>query len=138
MKEAARADYDAVKDAHAVGTVVYHLLEGWSWVDSLYFCTACVTTVGFGDLTPTSDAARLFTVVYIFAGIAVIGTFLDARSQGARHRGVEGQAGPQGDGRGRHGQLGRPRGRTSEGRSAPEVRRPPCEARPPSRTTRIG
>ena len=36
----------------AVGTVVYQLLEDWSWVDSLYFSTVAVTTVGFGDLTP--------------------------------------------------------------------------------------
>jgi len=62
-----------------VGTIVYHFLEGWSWIDSFYFCTVAVTTVGFGDLAPTSDAAKLFTVVYIFAGIAIVGTFLDAR-----------------------------------------------------------
>ena len=63
----------------AVGTVVYHFLEGWSWVDSFYFCTVAVTTVGFGDIAPTSDAAKLFTVAYIVTGIAIVGTFLDAR-----------------------------------------------------------
>ena len=62
-----------------VGTVVYHSLEGWSWVDSFYFCSVAVTTVGFGDLAPTSDAAKLFTVAYIFAGIAIVGTFLNTR-----------------------------------------------------------
>ena len=38
-----------------------------------------VTTVGFGDITPTTDASKLFTVVYILAGISIIGTYLDAR-----------------------------------------------------------
>lgn len=67
------------------GTVVYHLLEGWSWVDSFYFSTVCVTTVGFGDLTPSSDAAKLFTVAYIFAGISIVGKALDVRM---KHHGV--------------------------------------------------
>ena len=61
----------------ATGTVVYHYLENWSWVDSLYFSSVAVTTVGFGDLTPTSDGAKLFTVAYIFAGIAIITSYIN-------------------------------------------------------------
>ena len=41
----------------AVGTVTYHLLEGWSFLDSLYFSVVTLATVGFGDLTPTTDLA---------------------------------------------------------------------------------
>lgn len=63
----------------AVGTVVFSLLEDWSIVDSLYFSVVTTTTVGFGDLTPDTDGAKLFTVVYIVFGISIIGTFLDAR-----------------------------------------------------------
>ncbi|MEA1902244.1 MAG: potassium channel family protein [Actinomycetota bacterium] len=62
-----------------VGTVVYHYIEGWSWVDALYFSTVAVTTVGFGDLAPSTDGSKLFTVVYILSGIAIIATFLRAR-----------------------------------------------------------
>ena len=29
-----------------VGTVVYKLLEDWSWVDAVYFSVVAVTTVG--------------------------------------------------------------------------------------------
>ena len=61
----------------ATGTVVYHYLEDWSWVDSFYFSAVAVTTVGFGDLTPTTDGAKLFTVAYIFAGIAVITSYIN-------------------------------------------------------------
>lgn len=61
------------------GTVVYRFLEGWSWVDSLYFSTVAVTTVGFGDLVPTSDGAKLFTVVYLLSGIAIITAYLNVR-----------------------------------------------------------
>jgi hypothetical protein len=61
----------------ATGTVVYHYLEDWSWVDSFYFSAVAVTTVGFGDLTPTTDGAKLFTVAYIFAGIAIITSYIN-------------------------------------------------------------
>ena len=63
----------------AVGTVVYRLLEDWSWVDSMYFSVVAVTTVGFGDLTPSTDASKLFTILYILSGITIITTFLRMR-----------------------------------------------------------
>jgi hypothetical protein len=62
-----------------VGTVAYRLLEDWSWVDALYFSVVAVTTVGFGDLTPTTDASKLFTVLYILTGISIITAYLHAR-----------------------------------------------------------
>ncbi len=63
----------------ALGTVVYHLLEDWSWIDSLYFSSVAVSTVGFGDLVPTRDISKLFTILYIFTGIAIITSFLNVR-----------------------------------------------------------
>jgi hypothetical protein len=65
--------------ALGTGTVVYHILEGWSWVDSFYFSSVAVTTVGFGDLTPTRDVSKLLTVFYIFSGIGIITAFINAR-----------------------------------------------------------
>ena len=55
-----------------LGTVVYRLLEDWSWVDAFYFSVVAVTTVGFGDLTPTRDASKLFSVVYIVVGVSLV------------------------------------------------------------------
>ena len=62
----------------ATGTVVYHYVEDWSWVDSFYFSSVALTTVGFGDLVPTTDASKLFTVFYIFSGISIVGAALSA------------------------------------------------------------
>jgi hypothetical protein len=76
----------------AVGTVVYRLLEDWSWVDSLYFSVVAVTTVGFGDLTPSTDASKLFTVVYILSGITIITTFLRLRMSRRGSRMAENRA----------------------------------------------
>jgi hypothetical protein len=59
----------------AAGTVVYSALEGWTLVDSLYFSVVTLATVGFGDLTPTTDIAKLFTVGYIIIGIGILAAF---------------------------------------------------------------
>ena len=53
----------------AVGTVAFHYMEGWSWVDSFYFSAIAGTTVGFGDLHPTTDASKMFSVAYIFFAV---------------------------------------------------------------------
>jgi hypothetical protein len=59
----------------ATGTVVYSALEGWTPIDSLYFSVVTLATVGFGDLTPTTDVAKLFTVGYIIFGIGILAAF---------------------------------------------------------------
>jgi voltage-gated potassium channel len=58
-----------------VGTVVYHVLEGWSFLDSLYFSVVTLATVGYGDLHPTTDLAKLFTIGYILVGIGILAAF---------------------------------------------------------------
>lgn len=63
----------------AAGTVIFSLLEDWSIVDSFYFSVVTATTVGFGDITPDTEPAKLFTVVYIIFGISMIGTFLNTQ-----------------------------------------------------------
>jgi voltage-gated potassium channel len=51
---------------------VYSTVEGWSVVDAFYFSVTTLTTVGLGDLAPTTTMGKLFTVVYIFAGLGII------------------------------------------------------------------
>ena len=63
--------------ALVVGTVVYRLLEDWGWVDSFYFSVITLTTVGYGDLSPSTQASKLFTVVYVVSGISLIGAYLN-------------------------------------------------------------
>jgi len=61
-------------------TIMYRLLEGWSWVDSFYFSVVAVSTVGFGDIRRSTDASKLFTVVCVLGGISIITTYLHART----------------------------------------------------------
>ncbi|QYJ67774.1 potassium channel family protein [Flavobacterium litorale] len=60
-----------------IGTIAYHFIEGWSYVDSLYFSVVTLTTIGFGDFAPQTDEGKLFTVLYIIMGIGVILTFIN-------------------------------------------------------------
>lgn len=59
-----------------LGTVFYHYVEGWSWVDAYYFCVVTLATIGYGDFIPQSDFAKLFTTVYIFVGIGILTAFV--------------------------------------------------------------
>ena len=54
-----------------IGTVVYRFIEDWNWTQSFYFSVVTITTVGYGDLQPTSDASRLFTAFYILVGVTI-------------------------------------------------------------------
>ena len=58
------------------GAVFYRTVEGWRWLDAFYFTIITLTTVGYGDLAPQSDAAKLFTMFYILVGLGIIGSFV--------------------------------------------------------------
>lgn len=66
----------------ATGTLFYHDIEGWTWLNSVYFSVTTLATVGFGDLAPHTDAGKIFTMVYIFVGI---GVFLGLINAAADH-----------------------------------------------------
>ena len=73
------------------GVLVYHWLEGWSYIDALYFCVVSLATVGYGDFTPTTPLARLFTIFYLINGIAILLALFD-RLRVVRARSIEGPA----------------------------------------------
>ena len=60
-----------------IGTLVYHFVEGWSYIDSIYFSVVTLTTIGFGDFAPKTDVGKIFTILYIIAGIGMILSFIN-------------------------------------------------------------
>ncbi len=75
----------------AVGTIAYVLIEQWTVLDALYFCVVTLATVGFGDLHPTTDLGKLFTIGYIIVGVGIIAGFI---SQLAKQRQKSPRLGP--------------------------------------------
>jgi voltage-gated potassium channel len=59
-------------------TVLFHLIklhvegEQYSWITGLYWTFVVMTTLGFGDITFTSDVGRLFSVVVLLSGVVLL------------------------------------------------------------------
>ncbi|UCH27397.1 MAG: two pore domain potassium channel family protein [Trueperaceae bacterium] len=60
------------------GAVFYWRVENWRFLDALYFSVVTLATVGYGDMTPETDAGKVFTVLYILSGIGVLAAFATA------------------------------------------------------------
>ncbi|MGR1582349.1 potassium channel family protein [Thalassobius sp. S69A] len=53
------------------GTVFFHYVEGWSWLDSYFFTVVTLSTVGYGEMVPASAMGRIGTTVFIFVGLGI-------------------------------------------------------------------
>ncbi|CAJ2502121.1 Uu.00g049740.m01.CDS01 [Anthostomella pinea] len=65
----------------AGGAAIFSSLEGWSFANALYYCDVSVLTIGYGDLAPTTDAARGFFFVYELVGITQLGLVISRLSK---------------------------------------------------------
>jgi len=63
------------------GTIFYWRFEDWTLVESLYFSIVTLTTVGYGDLAPTTAGTQIFTIFYILTGIGVFVALLASIAQ---------------------------------------------------------
>jgi len=52
-------------------TYFYWRVEGWSIVDALYFSVMTTSTIGYGDLVPTTSLSKLFTIIFAILSIGV-------------------------------------------------------------------
>ncbi|PON33375.1 Two pore domain potassium channel [Parasponia andersonii] len=66
-----------------VGTICFYLvrnqLDGKKTngvLDAVYFCIVTMTTVGYGDLVPSSKASKLLACAFVFTGMALVGMTL--------------------------------------------------------------
>lgn len=58
----------------AMATAFYRLHEGWSMLGSLYFSVTTGLTLGYGDLAPSTDASRVFTMAYALCSVGLFVT----------------------------------------------------------------
>ncbi len=55
----------------AFGTVFFHIVEGWTWLDSYFFTVITISTVGYGSLVPATALGKIGTTAFIFVGLGV-------------------------------------------------------------------
>jgi voltage-gated potassium channel len=58
-----------------VGGVFYHNVEGWKYVDSVYFSAITMTTIGYGDFSPQTDTGKIFTIFFALSSIGIASYF---------------------------------------------------------------
>lgn len=54
-----------------VGVFGYRILSNYSWVDAIYMTVITITTVGFGEVNPLDDTAKMFTVFLIITSVTI-------------------------------------------------------------------
>lgn len=59
-----------------LGIIFYTQVEDWPAGDAIYFAFVVMTTVGYGDLLPTSDGSKVFTCFYVLFALAIAGVAL--------------------------------------------------------------
>ncbi|MBI5393413.1 two pore domain potassium channel family protein [Candidatus Woesearchaeota archaeon] len=67
------------------GTIFYHRVEDWRYLDSLYYCVITLMTVGYGDFTPKTDAGKIFTIIFLLVGAGIILGFVNVIAEHARN-----------------------------------------------------
>lgn len=80
------------------GTFFYVHVEHWSYLDALYFCVMTMSTIGYGDFTPTTTLSKIFTIIYSLTSIGVFVGVVTKIAQvmvKGKHRHHHKTAGPQ-------------------------------------------
>jgi potassium channel subfamily K len=58
---------------YAAAVAFYMPMENLKMGEAIYFATVMITTVGYGDILPTSIASKIFTMVLVHFGLIIVG-----------------------------------------------------------------
>jgi len=56
-----------------VGILGFRFMSNYTWIDSVYMTVITITTVGFGEVQPLDDAAKIFTIFLILTSVIILG-----------------------------------------------------------------
>lgn len=66
------------------GSLFYHFIEKWPYLDALYYSVMTLATVGTATFEPITIVGKIFTILYVFVGVGVMLTFITTFSSHAR------------------------------------------------------
>jgi voltage-gated potassium channel len=64
-----------------IGTAGFHFIEHWSWFDGFYMVLTTLTTIGYQEVHPLSQAGRYFNAGIILVGVGMVFLILGALGQ---------------------------------------------------------
>ncbi len=64
-----------------IGVAGYHFIDDYPIIDAIYMTVITVSTVGFGEVLPLSDAGKIFTSFLILGSMGIIAFFITVISQ---------------------------------------------------------
>ena len=56
-----------------LGVFGFRFFAEYSWTDAVYMTMITISTVGFGEVQPLNDTAKIFTVILILVSVIVLG-----------------------------------------------------------------
>ena len=66
---------------NAVGMIVFHFLEGWGWVESIYFCFETLLTIGLGDFVPNTTNGERFQFLFCVFGLGLLASLITSLAE---------------------------------------------------------
>lgn len=72
LKMATIVDFIVIFLVLIFGMAVMVGIEDWTTSDAFYWATVTVTTVGYGDVVPSTNGGKVFTIFYALVGCAVV------------------------------------------------------------------
>ena len=66
----------------AAAVVGFRLIEGWSWLDSIYMVVMTITTIGYKEIHPLSHTGEIFNIVVMIVGVGLVFLSIGALTQG--------------------------------------------------------
>lgn len=66
----------AIAGVIVFGVLGYIVVEGWSFLDSLYMTVITLAGVGFSETNPLDTSGRILTIALIGAGLTTLGNFI--------------------------------------------------------------
>lgn len=76
-----RYTFFALAAVLVLGSVGFHLIEGWSLFDGLYMTVITLSTVGYGEIHPLSQMGRVLAMLLILFGVGILTTFIGVLTQ---------------------------------------------------------